>query len=275
MLSDVPCIAPLVKHAGGKRRIAKRLFGLLGRPPALAELFAGGLAVSCMTPTRPAVVAEAIPPLAALYRQIATDPAALWAELDAAPPAVESREQFDALKAQFNEAPTGAGYLVLNGACFNGLPRFNAAGAFNAAVGKPLPRVIRRYTSDERAAIERLFAGCEVFDDWRPALERAVALDIPVYADPPYVGTFGYAGTPWTLDDLDELAAALPAGAVLSERRGAAAEAQGRLFRAASVDAVLLQRGFGLAFEWTGRNAISCGDRSARAEGVWQKGGPR
>lgn len=296
---DMPCLRPMVKHPGGKTPIAGRVFDLLGRPDAIAELFAGGLAVSCTTPTRPAVVAEAIRPLAALYRQLAADPAVLWAELDAAPLRVESREQFEALRAAFNADQTPAGYLVLNCSCFNGLARFNADGDFNAAVGAPLPRAIRRFDGQlcpdgecpnchgdvgpghrcddcgnerERDALERLFARCAVFDDWRP-LERAVALGLAVYADPPYVGTFGYGGAVWTLDHLAELATALPAGAVLSERRGGPGEAQGGLFRAASVDDVLGELGFVLAFEWTGRNAISRGERTERREGVWQKGG--
>lgn len=265
-------MTPIVKHPGGKRRIALEIFEALGRPPEICEPFAGGLAVSLIAGARPAIIAEKIPVIRALYATLAFCPAALWSELEALPSEVEGEADFLELRERFNRNQTPGLYVAMIYACFNGVSRFNRSGGFNASVGAPLPRQIPRFSAEERLEYERAFAGAAVFSDWRPAIQEAARRGVPVYADPPYVGTFAYAGARWTLADLGELARALPPGSLLSERIGVKA-GQPTLLGHDSVKGLLEAEGFELAIEWTARNSVSRGERTKRAEGVWRKRG--
>lgn len=249
-------LRPLVKHPGGKRRLAAKIYEALGRPPELCEPFAGGLAVSLTNGARPRIVAEAIAPLRGIYEALSGDAAAFWAEVQGLADIHDEASYYDRREA-FRASPTPAGWIGMVYGCFNGLARLNQRGEFNAAVGKPLPRKMPRFTDEERAAYGRAFAGCEVFDDWRPAVARARELSIPVYADPPYVGTFAYASTRWALDDLRELAAALPIGSAISERPEL------------RVDVELRRLGYEQAFETHDHDFISRGKRRKRGEGLW------
>lgn len=259
-------LRPLVKHAGGKRAIASVVHELLGRPRALCEPFAGGLAVSLCAGARPRFVADAIPAVRSIYDALATAPEALWAQLDAVPDVIEDEAAFYALRDAFNTCQTPGRYIALNYACYNGLPRFNQAGEFNAPVGRPLPRRIPHFDA-LRGAYASAFLGTEVFADWRPCVAAAAAAGVPIYADPPYVGTFGYAVAPWTAYELFDLASSLPVGSALSERLGGEGEGE------ESPAAVLEMCGYELAHRWTARDSVSCGERSARAEGVWVRAG--
>lgn len=248
---------PLVKHPGGKRRIAERIYTELGCPAELCEPFAGGLAVSLVNGARPKVLGEAIPVLRTLYRTLASHSWALWAELDALPKTIVSEEAYYAQRRLFNARQTPGRYVLLNYACFNGLARFNRAGGFNSPMGKPLPRSVPQFDAMQRTAYAGLFRGVEVHEDWGPAVLAAKVQGLPVYADPPYVDTFAYGATKWGVADLLELAHALPRGALLSERMG--------------MSGVLAAAGYELRFEWTARNSVSRGTRTKRPEGVWRK----
>lgn len=260
---------PIIKHAGGKRRIASRIFEALGKPTELCEPFAGGLAVSLRSGARPVIFAESIPAVRAIYEVLALLPAALWAELDSMPEEIASREEFEALRARFNLRHTPGRYIALCYSCYNGLARFNGSGGFNAPTGKPLPKRIPRFL-EERPAYSEIFEGASIHADWREAVAEAEARGIPIYADPPYVGTFGYGGSSWKLSDLHELAAKLPSGSILSERLGVKLD-QPPLLGLASVEDVLEAEGFELVFDWWGRDSVSRGERKRRHEGVWEK----
>jgi site-specific DNA-adenine methylase len=251
-------IRPLVKHPGGKRRLAPKIYEAMGRPPELCEPFAGGLAVSLTMGAKPRIIAEAIDPLRGIYEALSGDSRRFWADVDALAD-IESKADYYDRREAFHASPTPAGYVGMVYGCFNGLARFNQRGEFNAAVGKPLPRKMPRFSAADRDAYARTFAGCEVFDDWRPAVERARAVGVPVYADPPYVGTFAYASTRWTLDDLRELADALPVGSAISERP--------RMV----VDLTLRRLGFEQVMSTIDHDYISRGERSPRGEGLWVK----
>lgn len=255
---------PLIRYPGGKRRIAEEVWKLLGKPEEISEPFAGGLAVSLIT-ARPRFVAEAIPVIRRLYRGISLYPSKLWLEIDDLPEEINGPEEFNAIRAKFNANQTPAGYLALSASCFNGLARFNRKGAFNASCGKPLPRNIPRFSDEEKREIEKSFSRCVVLEDWREAVEAARAEGGAIYADPPYLGTFAYAGGAgsWTADDLSELATALPDGAVLSERATPEAEE------------ILEGLGYRLALPWFAVNRISRGERTKRPEGLWIRGGEK
>lgn len=261
-------LRPLIKHPGGKRSIADIAAELLGHPAELCEPFAGGLGVSIAGGMRPRFTAEAIPAIRALYNQLANDAEALFADLATYGEAVDDADAFLELRGRFNANPTPAGYMVLSASCFNGLARFNQAGDFNASPGKPMPRPIRQFDGEERAAYAERFEGCVCFEDWREAVAAAIAAGVPIYADPPYLDTFSYAGR-WGLGDLEALADALPVGALVSERI-VEPGAQTSMFEA-TAQQVLEARGFELVHTWTARDSISCGERTERPEGIWRK----
>ena len=249
-------IRPLLKHPGGKRRLAPKIFEALGRPAELCEPFAGGLAVSLTTGARPRIVAEAIQPLREMHEALSGDSRRFWAEVDTLTDIDDEVDYCDRREA-FRADPTPAGYVEMVYGCFNGLARFNQSGEFNAAVGRPLPRKMPRFSVEDREAYARAFDGCEVFADWRPAVERARVLGVLVYADPPYVGTFAYASTRWTLDNLRELAEALPVGSAISERPEL------------RIDVELRRLGYERVITTSDHDYISRGKRRKRREGVW------
>lgn len=249
-------VRPLVKHPGGKRRLAARIYEAMGSPPEICEPFAGGLAVSLTAGAKPRVVAEAIDPLRGIYEALSGDSRAFWAEVQGLADITEEAAYY-ARRDAFRANPTPGGYIGMVYGCFNGLARFNRKGEFNAAVGRPLPRRMPRFTYEDRLAYARVFEGCEVFNDWRPAVARAKALGIQVYADPPYVGTFAYASTRWTMGDLIELASELPPGSAISERPDP------------EIDLALRRLGYRREFTTTDHDFISRGERKKRGEALW------
>lgn len=89
-------------------------------------------------------------------------------------------------------------YIYLNKHCFNGLPRYNKAGKFNAPQGRkvvPIPVDQIRETARLLADVRITCLPFEVvFENLPP---RAF-----VYCDPPYLGTFGkYTPVPFMNED--------------------------------------------------------------------------
>jgi site-specific DNA-adenine methylase len=266
-------LAPLIKHPGGKRKIAPVVAELLGHPEAICELVAGGLGASLVAGIRPAVSAEAIPAIRALYTVLAENPASLWAALDALPESVDEAGYYAARK-RFNAggASDPALYIALNAWCFNGLARFNDNGGFSTAVGRSSSGqpLVRPSFKGQRAAYAQRFEDCVCFADWRQALEAATAQGLKVFADPPYLGTFGYGGT-WGIGDLCALADALPLGALVCERIQPEPRQASLFGEPQTAAGILAKRGFKLVHTWAPRESISCGERVVRSEGVWRK----
>lgn len=185
--------APLVKWVGGKTKLLPEL---LARMPAqfgrYYEPFAGGAALFFALQPEHAVLGDSNADLIAMYRTVASDPAAV-AELVVRHRLEHSAEHYYFVRRVWNLAngeraqcaSNAASFLYLNRTCFNGLWRVNADGEFNVAIGRykdPLSGMIARIvTASPILARAELRSG-----DYEDTIVDAVAGDF-VYLDPPYV----------------------------------------------------------------------------------------
>ncbi|MCL2725552.1 MAG: Dam family site-specific DNA-(adenine-N6)-methyltransferase [Polyangiaceae bacterium] len=194
---------PVVKWAGGKRRLTGRLLSLMpdGDFHTYAEPFCGGaamffaLAAEERKRFKKAILADKNEELMALYRAIQKDVESLIArvrkysdehlELDPEKRRAHYNDVRDTRTARMSDVNRGARLIFLNKTCFNGLWRVNRAGRNNVPFGRYAnPRILD--TKVLRAASVAL-SGV----DLRVADFGEVARDLSsgdfAYFDPPYV----------------------------------------------------------------------------------------
>lgn len=217
--------APIVKWAGGKRRLLPEILKRI--PPTFGryfEPFAGGAALffelaDQLAPG--AVLGDVNRGLIATYLALAAYPegvAAHLVSLAACHNAVfDARECYTAVRNRWN-ARTGdmyeraAMFLYLNRACFNGLWRVNRRGEFNTPIGRSssgadlsVPSTEELMTAGAALARAEMFAG-----DFAATIATARPGDL-VYLDPPYDtegdGFTGYAAGGFGPPDQIRLAA--------------------------------------------------------------------
>lgn len=237
-------VDPIVKYAGGKRRLAQRIVELLGLHLGdrhrYAEPFCGGAAVAlAVRATKPKIAVElgdASAPLMEAYFAVTNAPQIVADELSYLAECYSSfdhlssnrdsyyyaiRSQFNAgIRNQFNAGNSppdkrAAEFLFLNRTCFNGLWRVNKDGEFNVPHGK--------YARPAFPTAEHLAAWAAALDGARLLVwEFQTDVNGPsndygvgdaIYADPPYHSEgdeafVGYAGQ-FGLRDQDLLCAKL------------------------------------------------------------------
>jgi DNA adenine methylase len=190
-----PHALPILKWAGGKRRLVAALAELLPGDFAsrrYVEPFAGGAAMFfALRPPR-ALLADINPDLMALYRAVRDDVenvASHLAELERAhSPShfYDTRTRYNA-RAHACEAERAAWLIYLNKTCFNGLYRVNRRGEFNVPLGRHArPKIAEPEAL--RAASHRLHFAELTTGDFESTL-AAVGPEDCVYLDPPYVPT--------------------------------------------------------------------------------------
>jgi DNA adenine methylase len=198
--AKAPALAPPLKWAGGKRWQVP-ILEPLWRPHAhrrLVEPFCGGLAVALGLRPERALLNDVNPHVIAFYRwlqrglridlPLENDEARYYAH----------RERYNALlRAGEGDGAEAAGlFYYLNRTGYNGLCRFNRAGAFNVPFGS---YVRIRYTRDFGAYRDTLAP-------WRFTHGDIAAIPLDdadfVYADPPYDVPFTqYARGGFSWDD--------------------------------------------------------------------------
>jgi DNA adenine methylase len=254
--ATAPALVPPLKWAGGKRWQVP-ILEPLWRPHAhrrLVEPFCGGLAVALgLRPDR-ALLNDVNPHVIAFYRwlqrglridlPLENDETLYYAH----------RERYNALlRAGDGESAEAAGlFYFLNRTGYNGLCRFNRAGAFNVPFGS-YARI--RYTRDFTAYRDVLAPWVFTHGDI-----ESIPLDDAdfVYADPPYDVPFTqYARGGFSWDDQ------VRAAARLARHRGPVV-----LVNQATPRVVELYAGLGYALEFLDApRRISCtGDRTRARE---------
>lgn len=193
---------PVVKWAGGKQRLLKRLVARLPEGPfdTYAEPFCGGAAMFfhlCTEPKRRfkrALLADKNPELVALYQAIKADVEALiryagvYQDTHLSLPVDKRREHFYEVRALgtdgMRNSERGARLLFLNRTCFNGLWRVNASGQFNVPFGRyEKPKILDEQKL--RAAHEALSAAEVRLADFSAITKQLEGGDF-AYFDPPY-----------------------------------------------------------------------------------------
>lgn len=221
---------PLLKWAGGKRKLAPRIDRAFGEPcrGTYFEPFCGAASVFLYRRTEGqiprAVLADANPRLMALYQALQADWRAVESSLRALPSGDDPwKEAYYGVRQAFNdgpvEGPEQAARLVwLNRTCFNGLYRESRKSGFNVPVGRHKSLGIPSAEALERVA--GLLEGVElVASGFEEVMARAGEGD-QVYCDPPYVPLSATAHfTTYSGDAFD-----LEAQRRLAEHASAAAE---------------------------------------------------
>lgn len=138
-------MTPFLKWAGGKRRLAPELLRRLpddfGRL-AYAEPFAGSAALYFALPEPPlrVLLNDTCRPLMNAYVWLRANPLGLIERTRSLLRSYPTN--YYRVRDRFNAGPAlgikaAAEFLYLNAACFNGIYRENARGAFNVPVGRP------------------------------------------------------------------------------------------------------------------------------------------
>jgi DNA adenine methylase len=207
-------VAPVLKWAGGKRRLLDSLTPLLPkRITALCEPFVGGGALLFQTQPKKAFVNDINAELIGVYEVIKSDVEALITALRGFKNeagefyAVRDWDRDKEKYASLSNVEKAARILYLNKTCYNGLFRVNNAGEFNSPFGNyrnpnivnaPALRAVSTYLKTAEIRLTSM--------DYAEALQ-----DLPkgtfVYLDPPYdpvsdTSSFtGYSKGGFTRDD--------------------------------------------------------------------------
>lgn len=221
---------PLLKWPGGKRKLLPVLNRLITVDEEwVTEPFAGAAALSLTGRFRVARLADSCRPLRNFYKVIRHEVylREMLKVLDSLPKTLESKEQYNEVRARFNESLDGgpepwvraALFLWLNKSCFNGLVRFSKSGGFNSPAGTlgrkvPLPShehlwEAQKFFNKRLSPVVYEHYGRAILDshyDWWSGQKSQV-----IYLDPPYQprkpgGFTGYSADGWGEEDLRWLA---------------------------------------------------------------------
>ena len=137
-------IAPIVKWAGGKRRLLDRILPLIPEYETYYEPFLGGGAVFFALQPEKAVINDSNGDLMDIYRVIKESPEELIALLQEHAEK-DSKDYYYVIRAldrdfeayeSLTDVERAARFLYLNKTCFNGLFRVNRSGEFNVPYGR-------------------------------------------------------------------------------------------------------------------------------------------
>lgn len=187
---------PILKWAGGKRQLLKKLLENVNRQDLVGhtyfEPFVGGGALLLYLTPEKAVINDVNSELIGMYRTIKEDPANLIAELTiykaGYPDNFETIRSLDK-RADFSKlSPTirAARFIYLNKTCYNGLYRVNSQGYFNVPMGKyKNPEIVNEYRINLLNEYLNQHSVSILNVDFELAVSGAVAGDF-IYFDPPY-----------------------------------------------------------------------------------------
>lgn len=191
---------PFLKWAGGKFSLLSELDKHIPAGKRLIEPFVGGGSVFLNSDKHGQfLLADVNADLINLYQMLSVTPDEVTAAAMHMFEVLNSAEDFDAIKAEFNgqcldAVDRAAALLYLNRHCFNGLIRYNQKHEFNVGWGKYKNPY---FPTVEIAAFSRIAHNCVFLN---AGFSRTLALagegDV-VYCDPPYEplpGTDGFTG---------------------------------------------------------------------------------
>ncbi len=211
-------IAPFLKYPGGKARLAERVLDTLevGPDTVLVEPFLGAGAVTLGALERGATVyaSDASDALMMVWHGVALDGRRVMERAERHLRNVVGDASYRALRTMYNTRGyggcvelTAAQAIALNRACFNGLWRFNAAGAFNVPWGKNPRATVPQAAYETAEFVQDALRRGRLHLVYRKVAEVAGMRDAVVYLDPPYAPSgsakpFTSYGAPgWTYND--------------------------------------------------------------------------
>ncbi len=180
---------PLLKWAGGKRRLVKRILGLFPedyRERRYHEPFVGGGAAFFRIEPAEGSINDVNPRLMNFYRVVRDNPEDL---IETASEYRYDEAEYYGLRERFNSGDLSlvedaALLLYLNKTCYNGLYRVNSKGEFNVPFGRYVDPTIVHGRQIRRAS--RTLRNIDVrVGDFSYVLDSAREGDL-CYLDPPY-----------------------------------------------------------------------------------------
>lgn len=189
---------PFLKWAGGKFSLLSELDKHIPAGLRLIEPFVGGGSVFLNSDKHANfLLADINADLINLYQMLAVVPAEVISAAQLMFKHLNTAEDYDAIKAEFNgqlmdATDRAAAFLYLNRHCFNGLMRYNRSNQFNVGFGKyPSPY----FPDGELKSFTSMSHNCVFLNaGFRRTLALAGDGDV-VYCDPPYEplpGTNGF-----------------------------------------------------------------------------------
>lgn len=187
---------PIIKWAGGKRRFAEQIVGLLGKDcERYFEPFIGGAAILLYSEYPNATCSDTNAELINLYTVVKDNVDALIAELSEYFVPHHSKDFYyevrgwdrnESLYNSLSSVKRAARFLYLNRTCYNGLWRVNRCGQNNVPLG--------RYSNPPILQADALREACDYFNSKNVNFHVADYLDVELYAregdivyfDPPY-----------------------------------------------------------------------------------------
>lgn len=186
-----PFKTQLLKWIGNKQRYGAEIssyfpadYGTYYEP----FLGSGGV-LGTLAPER-AVASDVFPPLIEIWQALRDDPetlkdwyAARWSRVAGG----DKVEEYEAIKAAYNERPNGADLVFLCRACYGGVVRFRKRdGYMSTPCGAHRPVSPESFSKRVDLWHNRTVGASFIEADFAEAMDRAVAGDM-VYCDPPYV----------------------------------------------------------------------------------------
>ena len=195
---------PVIKWAGGKRRFAEAIVGILGKECVhYYEPFVGGAAILLFMEIPNATCSDTNEELINFYNVLKHSPEELIFELSQNYVPFHNKDFYYRVRSldrdperygQLSPIQRAARFMYLNKTCYNGLWRVNQKGQNNVPFGRYVNPTILSEESIREAS--RYFNEGNVHfevSDYRVVADRAQAGDI-VYFDPPYDVEAGQSG---------------------------------------------------------------------------------
>lgn len=216
-MNNLKPIAPILKYAGGKRKLLKHLHKYIPTTgDVLIEPFVGGGAFWLSTDYKEYHLADTNPDLINLYNLIKNEGTPFIHELSQLFHAdhkdnniyMKRRDAYNDSKDPIERALL---YYWLNRTCFNGLSRYNLSNRFNVPIGdfKTVKFQYQALVNFHEKAQNATF----YIEDFQTVVNKLIDRKPTVYLDPPYfdlkkkkslkqVKTFiGYGVTQFTFED--------------------------------------------------------------------------
>jgi DNA adenine methylase len=189
----VPLRRGLLKWIGNKQRFAAEIAASFPREfGRYFEPFVGSAAVLATLRPPVAVASDVFAPLVEILQTLVSEPDLLkkwykrrWLEFNSG----DRREQYERIKARYNNSPNAADLLFLCRSCYGGVVRFRKAdGYMSTPCGIHDPIKPESFSSRVDEWNERLAGATFLLADFREAMRRAEHGDL-IYCDPPYHDT--------------------------------------------------------------------------------------
>lgn len=201
----------LLKWVGNKQRFAHEIISFFPTTyGTYIEPFLGSGAVLGTLAPKKAIGSDKFGPLMEIWMVLKNDPEKLklwYSERWHAMMRGDKVEEYEKVKASYNQKPNGADLLFLSRSCYGGIVRFRQADGYMSTPCGPHKPVSPKSFSDRVNTWHKRIQGTTFLNvDYEEAMHIAKSGDL-IYCDPPYSDSQGilYGAQSFTLENLIDL----------------------------------------------------------------------